>query len=742
MEKVSGTIKNILYISDNFSIFRMIDIEDKERICIYNSNDIHQNDYIVVSGIFEINERYGERFRVSSLERRVLNDVRDIERYLSSSLFAGIGVKTARKIVDKFGEDTLDIIHNNVERIKEVDGIGEKKFIEIKSAIEGVNRDKGIISELIKIGFSLNQANKIYSLFHGNSIDIVKKDPYELIDKISGFGFRRADSIRERLSIPKDSPNRIKHGIFYVLRDSLKHGHTFILYNEMLSLCERLLGVDENSIIGIYSDVLSSGLILDKIFNYEDEQIRCVFLTNIYMAEYEICSSMIRLYIGYKSTLNIDIYNEIKGFEERNNFKFSEDQERAVICGIKNGLHIITGGPGTGKTTIIKFILNTLIKYGFKVIMVAPTGRAAKRMMETTGFEAKTIHRVLEIFNDGDDDYNFYYRNERNRIKCDVIIIDEASMVDVIIASKLFGALSIGTKVIIVGDVDQLPSIGPGNFLRDIIESGIFPVSYLNNIYRQKENSYIVLNAHRINNGEDLILNKKDSDFFILKSNNEDEICSILIELVTKRIPKFFQHKIDPLRDIQVLSPIRKGCLGVNNLNVILQDNMNPKDFNKSEITFCGKCFRVFDKVMQIKNNYEIIGYNSIDYKQVKGVFNGDIGYIVEVNQNDIKVMYDDNRVFKYTKENLSEIEHAYAITIHKSQGSEFPIIVIPIFKFSSILMNRNILYTAITRARKYVVLVGDINYLSYMVHNTSKITRYSSLRYLFNEVNNLLDNN
>ena len=451
---------------------------------------------------------------------------------------------------------------------------------------------------------------------------------------------------------------------------------------------------------------------------------------------------LIRLYIGYKDKFNIDIYRDILEFENKNDFKFSEDQIEALVGGIKNGVHIITGGPGTGKTTIIKFILSTLLNYGFNPIMVAPTGRAAKRMMETTGFEAKTIHRVLEISTSDNEEFGYIGKNENNKIKCDAIIIDEASMVDVLIASKLFEALKIGTKIVIVGDVDQLPSIGPGNFLRDIINSGIFPVSYLNKIYRQKQNSFIVLNAHKINNGEELILNKKDSDFYIIKDSSEENICKILVDLVSFRIPKFFEYKIDKLKDIQILSPIRGGVLGVLNLNSLLQENINPKDINKDELIYGGKCYRVGDKVMQIKNNYEIRGYNIHDEEQAIGVFNGDIGYIIDINEKELSIIYDDSKVFKYTKNLLSEIEHAYAITIHKSQGSEFPVIILPIFKFSSMLMNRNILYTAVTRAKKYVVLVGDINYLTYMIKNTSKIIRYSSLKYLFNEVINLLDKN
>lgn len=742
MEKIIGTIRDIIYISDRFSIFKILCDDNKEIICVCDYDDIQIDDRICAHGNFEINPKYGERFKVSLIEKLTLVNEKEIEKYLSSSLFVGIGVKTAKKIVEKFGVNTLDIINNDIDKLKEVEGIGNKKFLEIKSALSGRMNDKEIILELTKLGFSLNNSNKIYNIFYESSVDVVKDDPYVLIDKLQGFGFKKADAIGKKLNILQDSFNRIKHGIIYVLKERLKFGNTFLPYNELICLSKELLLVEEKKISDVYDEILSKGFIIEKTFKNEDNEIRCVFLTNIYMAEYEICSSLIRLYIYKKNNFNIDVKKEIEIFEKENLLKFSDDQVEALTKSVNNSVHIITGGPGTGKTTIIKFILNVFIKRGFKTIMVAPTGRAAKRMMETTGFEAKTIHRVLEISSTEDDEFNFVGKSDKNTIKCDVIIIDEASMIDVLLGSKLFKSLSIGTKIIIVGDTDQLPSVGPGNFLKDIINSGIFPVSRLNKIYRQKENSYIVLNAHKINNGEELILNKKDGDFYILKNNNENEICDILKELVLKRIPKFFSYDIDILKDIQVLSPIRKGILGVNNLNLVFQESINPKSSDKNEMIFLGNSYRVGDKVMQIKNNYELLGYYVKDGEQIKGVFNGDIGYIIDVNEKNINVLYDGNKIFKYDKTNLSEIEHAYAITVHKSQGSEFPIVIIPIFRFTNILMNRNILYTAVTRAKRCVILVGDINALMYMVRNTSSTVRYSSLKYLFNEVVNLLEKN
>lgn len=744
MEKIVGTIRNIIYVSKNFSIFKIVCDNEREVICVYNSDNLEIDSKICAEGNFEINHKYGERFRIQNIEKIEFINELEIEKYLSSPLFVGIGVKTAKKIVKKFGLDTLDIINNDIDRLKEVEGIGNKKFLEIKSAFNCRNDGKEIIFELTKLGFSLNVSNKIYEIFHESSLEIVKSDPYILIDRIQGFSFKKADFIFKSLNMQEDSPSRIKHGIIYILKEHLKFGNTLLFYKELISLSVELLLVDKEKIVDVYRDVLSSGIIIEKVFKDNGNEIRCVFLTNIYMAEYEVCSSLIRLYIYKKNNIDIDIKCEIEKFEKENSLKFCTDQIEALIGSVNNNVHIITGGPGTGKTTIIKFILNVLTKFGLKVIMVAPTGRAAKRMMETTGFEAKTIHRVLEISSTDDgeyDEYNFISKNDKNTVKCDVIIIDEASMIDIILASKLFNSLKIGTKVVIVGDIDQLPSVGPGNFLKDIINSNVFPISRLNKIYRQKENSYIVLNAHRINNGEELILNKKNGDFYILRNENENEICNILKQLVLERIPKFFSY-IDILKDIQVLSPIRKGILGVNNLNLLFQNSINPSDSKKQEMNFLGNCYRIGDKVMQIKNNYELSGYCEESGECIRGVFNGDIGYIIDIDEKNISVIYDGNKIFKYNKANLNEIEHAYAITVHKSQGSEFPIVIIPIFKFANILMNRNILYTAVTRAKKCVILVGDIEALMYMVKNKSFTIRYSSLKYLFNEFLNLLEDN
>lgn len=742
MEEIIGTIGNIIYVSNKFCIFKIICDNGKEVICVFNSDNFEIDSKVRVQGNFEINHKYGERFKVYNIEKIGFVNETEIEKYLCSSLFVGIGIKTAKKIVKKFGLNTLDIIKNDIDKLKEVDGIGNKKFLEIKSAFNFKGNDRQIIFELTKLGFSLNISNKIYDIFYESSLDVVKNDPYALIDKIQGISFKKIDFIVKNLNIQNDSFNRIKHGLIHILKEHLRFGNTFLFYNEFIVQSIELLSVNEESIIDVYNDILSSGIIIEKIFKDNGNEVKCVFLTNIYMAEYEICSNLIRLYIYKKNDIDIDIKFEIDKFEMENSLKFCDDQVEALIGSIRNNVHIITGGPGTGKTTIIKFILNVLKKFGFNVIMVAPTGRAAKRMMETTGFEAKTIHRVLEISSTDEDEYNFVGKNDKNTIKCDVIIIDEASMVDVVLASKLFNSLKLGTKVIIVGDVDQLPSVGPGNFLRDIINSNVFPISRLNKIYRQRENSYIVLNAHKINNGEELILNKKHGDFYILKGENENEICNILKQLVLKRIPKFFSYNIDILRDIQVLSPIRKGILGVNNLNLLFQNSINPGNSKKIEMNFQGNCYRIGDKVMQIKNNYELSGYYEKDGRCVKGVFNGDIGYIIDINEKNISVIYDGNKIFKYDKTNLNEIEHAYAITIHKSQGSEFPIVIIPIFKFANILMNRNILYTAVTRAKECVILVGDVNALMYMVKNKSFTIRYSSLKYLFNEFLNLLEDN
>lgn len=454
MERITGTIKNIIYVTKGFSIFNL-EGENKNVICLYNSEQIDVDETVSVEGEFEINSKYGERFKVVSITRVALRDEAEILKYLASSLFVGIGPKTAKKIVEKFGKDTLNIINNDIGRLKEVEGIGKKKFLEIESALKGNLISKEIIMELTEIGFSLNTANKIYNLFFESSINVVKNDPYVLIEKLSGFGFKKADLIGERLKIPKDSVNRITHGIMYVMKERLKFGNTFVPYEQLVKLSKELLEIDEEKISSVYKDALSKGIIVEKEFNYKGEKVVGCFLINIYMSEYNICSDLIRLYSCGKVKCKLDVHKQIKKFEKENKVKFSEDQIEALVGSIKNNIHIITGGPGTGKTTIIKCILNICLKEGLKPIMVAPTGRAAKRMMETTGVEAKTIHRLLEISSsEEEDEYTFMSKNGKF-IKCDVIIVDESSMVDVLIGSKLISSLKIGTRLIVVGDVDQ-----------------------------------------------------------------------------------------------------------------------------------------------------------------------------------------------------------------------------------------------------------------------------------------------
>ncbi len=740
MRKIFGTVKKIIYSSNNFCVFKILSENGKEIICISDLGSVcfNENEKLCLDGDYEINSKYGERFRVRSSERIEFISKGDIEKYLSSSLFTGIGARTAKKIVERFGEDTLDIISNNVDRIKEVEGIGDKKFLEIKSAISNSLTNKEIILKLVSLGLSLENSSKIYNIFHESSIDVIKSDPYILIDKLQSFGFKRADLIRQRLNIPNDHFNRIKYGILYVLKEKIKFGNTFLPYDDLMNFCMKTLLVNRDKICNVYNEILSKGIIVEKIFKKGKHEIRCVFMTSMYVAEHEICSNLVKLFIYYKNKISIDIQREIWNFEKENNIKFSEDQVRTLVSSISNGVHIITGGPGTGKTTIVKFILNVFVRNGFKVIMAAPTGRAAKRMMEATGFEARTIHRILEISSTSEEGYSFSRKSDKNVIKCDTIIVDESSMLDVLLGSKLFSSLAVGTKVIIVGDVNQLPSIGPGNFLKDLMDSNIFPVSELSTIYRQAKNSYIVLNAHKINNGEELVLNQANSDFYVVNGNSEEDICNILKELVMERIPKFFSDKIDNLKDIQILSPVRKGVLGIQNLNSIFQECMNCRVNNKKEVIFFGTCYRLGDKVIQTKNNYDLIGYNLEDDKEIRGVFNGDIGYICDIDGKTISIIYDESKVFKFDKSNLGDIEHAYAITVHKSQGSEFPIVLIPVFKAANFLMNSNILYTGVTRAKKFVVLVGSIDDLIYMVKNTSSVVRYSALKYLFKEVLNL----
>ena len=728
MEILEGLVEAIIFKSDDSGYIVAKITANKELVTIVGIMPlIKEGQQIEVKGNWINHKQFGRQFNVAEYKEVLPTSAREIEKYLSTGIIHGIGPVTAKKIVKAFGVETLDILDNDIERLREVEGIGEKKFNIIYESYLESRELKDIIMFFQNHGVTINQCLKIYKKFGPDSIDIVSNNPYVLNDEISGIGFLTSDRIAKSLGIEPQSDFRVQSGIRYVLNNFSGLGNTYMPKDKLIEQCQKVLMVDKELIeVNIYNSVLEGKVKVEKI-----NDIEAVYALPYYFCELGVTNKIITLSIEKFQTINSDVLFEISSFENKHNIKFADSQKDAILGAFENGIEIITGGPGTGKTTIIKCIIEIYENNGMKVLLAAPTGRAAKRMTESTGREAKTIHRLLEM-GVSEDENSFFGRGEGEPLEGDVIIIDEASMIDIMLMNSLLKAIKLGTRVIIVGDVDQLPSVGPGNVLRDLINSNFIKVVRLNEIFRQGKESMIILNAHRINNGELPYLNKKDGDFFFDNRENNESILQTILDLVNRRIP-MFNSKWNKVKDIQILSPTRKGILGIENLNNELQAILNPPDKYKKERKFKDFIFRVGDKVMQTKNNYSlkwnrIGGYGD---NEGVGIFNGDMGFIESIDEenNTITVIFDDERRIVYDNVYVEELELAYAITIHKSQGSEFKVVIIPTFMGSAFLMNRNILYTGITRAKELVVVVGSQKALKYMVDNTNSMERYSSLK-------------
>ncbi|MBB6622624.1 ATP-dependent RecD-like DNA helicase [Clostridium gasigenes] len=728
MEVLSGLVESILFKSDDTGyVVAKVEI-NKEIIAIVGILPfLKESQHVKLKGQWMLHKQFGRQFKVEECEEVLPDSIEGIVKYLSTGVVHGIGPVTAKKIVAAFGDKTLDIMDNHIERLKEIEGIGEKKFeIIYESYIEQKDL-KDIMIHFQGHGMTPNQCIKIYKKFGPMSKDIVSENPYILSDEISGIGFMTADKIAKNIGIESTSDFRIQSGIKYVLNQFSLAGNTYMPKDELIKEVVNVLDVTKELIEeNIYNATLENKIKIEKI-----NDVEAVFSLPYYYCELGVTNKIITLSIENFRTINTDVEFEVEQFEKDNNIEFAEAQREAIIGAFDNGIEIITGGPGTGKTTIIKSIIEIYEKNNMKVLLAAPTGRAAKRMAESTGREAKTIHRLLEV-GTSDDDKSFFGKGESSPLEGDVIIIDEASMIDIMLMQSLLKAIQLGTRVIIVGDVDQLPSVGPGNVLKDLIESDFIKVVRLNAVFRQGKESMIVTNAHKINNGEMPCLNKKDGDFFFDHKEDNDEILDTIIDLINRRLPKF-NPSLDKLKDIQILTPMRKGILGVQNLNNKLQESLNPPSSSKKEKEIKEIVFREGDKVMQTKNNYQIEWFRINGYgdNEGKGVFNGDMGFIQSINENDknVIVIFDDEKKVIYDYISLDELDLAYAITIHKSQGSEFKVVITPAFMGSPFLMNRNLLYTGITRAKELVVVVGKPKALKYMVDNTNSSERYSSLK-------------
>lgn len=735
MEALNGIVESIVFKSSDTG-YTVIKFRENNIIhtAVGVLPHVKEGQNLKITGSWVNHSQFGKQFKVEECEEILPTSKDGIEKYLSSGIIQGIGPVTAKKIVNKFGEDTLNILDNNIERLKEIEGIGKKKLETIIESYREQRELKNITIFLQTHGLSVNQCLKIYKKYGASSVDTVKNNPYILCDEISGIGFKTSDKIARSLGIEIDSPFRIQSGIRYVINEFCANGHTFMPKDELIKEASNVLTVSGDIIEeNIKNAALDRKIKLERVNDKEG-----VFTIPNYYCELGITNRILTLAISNFQDISVDVDHLILQFEKKNNITFAESQKDAIISAFQNGIEIITGGPGTGKTTIIKCIIEIFETCGLKVLLGAPTGRAAKRMSESTGKEATTIHRMLDMGVFEKEESVFVTNAEEHSLEADVVIIDEASMIDITLMNALLKSIKVGTRLIIVGDVDQLPSVGAGNVLNDFIESGFTKVVRLKEIFRQGKESMIVVNAHKINKGEMPKLNEKGTDFFFIRNDIQEGILNTIIDLINTRLPKF-NSNWDKLKSIQVLVPMKKGVLGVTNLNERIQNVLNPKAPYKKEKEFRSMVFREGDKVMQIKNNYSL-KWTRIAGKgehEGLGVFNGDMGFIesIDLEGKKLSIIFDDERRVIYNFMYLDELDLAYAITIHKSQGSEFPVVIIPAYMGAPLLMNRNLLYTGITRAKEMVVVVGIPKALKYMVDNTRSMERYSSLNWRIKEV-------
>lgn len=728
MNSIKGYVEHIVYRNEEngYTVFNLNN-EEGEVTCIGSFHYIEEGELLKLTGEYTTHKLYGMQFKVESCEVCEPEDLISIEKYLGSGAIKGIGVALAGKIVKKFKEDTFRIIEEEPERLVEIKGISERKAREISVQIEEKKDMRQAMLYLQKYGISTTLAAKIYQHYGQNVYRVIEENPYQLADHISGVGFKIADEIASRVGIHTDSDYRIRSGIFYTILQSVGEGHVYLEQEVLLRRAGELLRVEIQDIEKYLMDLA----IEKKIVMKNEEGGMRVYSSHYYYMEMNVARMLHDLSIE-NHVEETEVKQRLLAIEASAGLCLDEMQRTAVLKAVRHGIMVLTGGPGTGKTTTINAMIRFFESEGADILLAAPTGRAAKRMTEATGYEAQTVHRLLEVSgNPEDDSMNGFQRNEENPLETDVIIIDEVSMLDLPLMSALLKAVIPGTRLILVGDCNQLPSVGPGSVLKDIIDSRCFSVVMLTKIFRQAEESDIIVNAHKINRGEEVSLDNKSRDFFFLKRQDADVIIGVVITLIRNKLPKYVDA--DPY-DIQVLTPMRKGFLGVERLNGILQEYLNPPESGKAEKECGDRLFREGDKVMQIKNNYQlewkITTRRGMTIDSGMGIFNGDMGIIKEINtyEETITVEYDEHREVKYPYSLLEELELAYAITIHKSQGSEYPAVVIPLLQGPVQLYHRNLLYTAVTRARRCVTLVGSDQVFQKMIRNTNEHKRNTSL--------------
>lgn len=741
MERFKGYVNKIVYRNEDngYTVFELNLDEDDDLTCVGTVPYITEGEFVEVTGEYSEHAVYGQQLRIETCEDIPPEDEKSVERYLASGAVKGIGAALASRIVRRFKADTLRIIEEEPERLAEIKGISQRMAAEISDNVTAKRDMRNAMMFLQDYGISMALAVKIYNQYGAAVYTILRENPYRLADDITGVGFKIADEIARKAGIAADSDFRIKSGIMYTLLQATGNGHIYLPYEELVEqlavlLDARIDDIDRQLVeLSIDKKVVVKELKENSDENkQQDTPQRIVYGASYYYMEMAVAYALKALDVRAKVDEK-GVLGKIHRIEKSEKIELDDMQRNAVMQAVSSGLLVITGGPGTGKTTTI----NTIIRYfegeGKEIRLAAPTGRAAKRMTEATGCEAQTIHRMLELSGAPDEGRTTasFMRNEENPIDADVIIIDEMSMVDIFLMNSLLKAVTAGTRLILVGDVNQLPSVGPGNVLRDIIDSEKFTVVKLTKIFRQAKESDIIVNAHKINDGERFKIGPTSKDFIFIKREEANNVIGAMITLVSQKLPKYVDARIF---DIQVLTPTRKGLLGVEKLNSVLQEYLNPKDSSKQEKESAGALFREGDKVMQIKNNYQLEwetrGKNGIPTDHGMGVFNGDMGVIDNINfyTEKVTVRFEDDRYVEYPFKQLDELELAYAVTVHKAQGSEYPAVVIPLLSGPRMLMNRNILYTAVTRARKCVCIVGTEEVFYDMVDNTNEQKRYSTL--------------
>ena len=728
MEEIKGYVEHIVYRNEDngYTVFHLNN-EDGEVTCVGNFHFIEEGELLRMEGEYTTHKLYGLQFAVQTSEVCEPEDLVSIERYLGSGAIKGVGAALAGRIVKKFREDTFRIIEEEPERLAEVKGISERKAREIAVQAEEKKDLRRAMIYLQKYGISTTLAAKIYQQYGRNVYRIIEENPYRLADDVAGVGFKTADEIAAKVGIHTDSDYRIRSGIFYTLMQSIGEGHVYLLKDALTWRAGKLLEVEIDNIEKYLMDLAME----KKVVLKEAEDGVRVYSSRFYYMELNVAKMLHDLNISEEVSRE-RLLERLGKIEDATGLFLDEMQRKAVMEAAKQGILVLTGGPGTGKKTTINAMIRLFESEGMTILLAAPTGRAAKRMTETTGYEASTIHRLLEVSgNPEEETIGGFQRNEENPLDTDVLIIDEVSMVDLPLMNALLKAVMPGTRLILVGDQNQLPSVGPGSVLKDIIASGCFPVVMLTKIFRQAGESDIVVNAHKINRGEPVILDNKSRDFFFLKRQEPNVIISVMLTLIQKKLPKYVNAGI---YDIQVMTPMRKGLLGVERLNQILQQYLNPPSPEKSEREYADRLFREGDKVMQIKNNYQLEWKIQTKYgltvDKGQGVFNGDMGVVREINtyEETITVEYDEHRQVVYPYSMMDELELAYAITVHKSQGSEYPAVVIPLLQGPRQLYHRNLLYTAVTRAKKCVTLVGSEAVFQEMIRNNQDQKRNTSL--------------